>query len=402
MQTAWVDLIANTDNGVTLSDKVNAIVHAILSSHEGVAAPPNPVRGQVWLDSSTAGIDEYKFYTGTAWVQMGVLTHSTGLFTLSGMLPLAGGTMSGAIRGFGNPIAPPFSFSGDEGTGMYRYNAGVIGFAANQLTAARLDKDNLFTNGWKHLTIGEFYLRADADNRIFNFDAGALINYQTAYKNFIIRVPSKTVPGQAMTLATIYDGHFDVAGNLRVMSDDTGNGDTGGPWRQLILHGKKAGRGIAALAYETDTRMLYLSADSTTNKSASLSGATGNFTILGDALKPAGGLWTAISDARMKTDVRSYTGGLSSIVNLRPVTFRYTDDTGYDTKPQHIGLIAQEAEKIMPEMVSTQKGTIDGRQVDDLRSMDTTPLIFALVNAVKELKAEVDDLRSRLAAVTPN
>jgi hypothetical protein len=89
-------------------------------------------------------------------------------------------------------------------------------------------------------------------------------------------------------------------------------------------------------------------------------------------------------------------------VNLRPVTFRYTDDTGYDTKPQHIGLIAQEAEKIMPEMVSTQKGTIDGRQVDDLRSMDTTPLIFALVNAVKELKAEVDDLRSRLAAVIPN
>jgi hypothetical protein len=52
--------------------------------------------------------------------------------------------------------------------------------------------------------------------------------------------------------------------------------------------------------------------------------------------------------------------------------------------------------------VSTQKGTIDGRQVDDLRSMDTTPLIFALVNAVKELKAEVDDLRSRLAAVIPN
>ena len=48
----------------------------------------------------------------------------------------------------------------------------------------------------------------------------------------------------------------------------------------------------------------------------------------------------------------------------------------------------------MPEIITKSKGHIDGVAVTDLRSMDTAPLIFALINAVKELKARVEELES--------
>jgi hypothetical protein len=45
-------------------------------------------------------------------------------------------------------------------------------------------------------------------------------------------------------------------------------------------------------------------------------------------------------------------------------------------------------------MVEKIVGYIDGATVDDLRSLDTTPLIFALVNAVKTLAARVEALET--------
>ena len=59
------------------------------------------------------------------------------------------------------------------------------------------------------------------------------------------------------------------------------------------------------------------------------------------------------------------------------------------------GLVAQEVETIIPEMVKQRNGYIDGAAVNDLRDLDTTPLIFALVNAIKELKLRVEELETR-------
>jgi len=61
---------------------------------------------------------------------------------------------------------------------------------------------------------------------------------------------------------------------------------------------------------------------------------------------------------------------------------------------RYIGLIAQEVEPIMPEMVDKTAGYIDGVPVDDIRNLDTTALIFALVNYVKQLAARVAALES--------
>jgi hypothetical protein len=59
---------------------------------------------------------------------------------------------------------------------------------------------------------------------------------------------------------------------------------------------------------------------------------------------------------------------------------------------EFIGLIAQECESVMPELVDKKRGYIDGVEVQDLRDIDTGPLVFALINAVKTLTARIEAL----------
>jgi hypothetical protein len=116
--------------------------------------------------------------------------------------------------------------------------------------------------------------------------------------------------------------------------------------------------------------------------------------------KPGGGPWWDSSDARTKTVLGDYTKGLADITQLRPVS--YTFD-GADASPHgghvpdgrvYIGLVAQEVEGVMPEMVSQIDGFVDGIPVDDMRTLDTGALIYALVNACKELKARIEALEA--------
>jgi hypothetical protein len=62
------------------------------------------------------------------------------------------------------------------------------------------------------------------------------------------------------------------------------------------------------------------------------------------------------------------------------------------------GLIAQEVMDAMPEMVTIRAAYIDGQAVTDLHDLDTSSLIYALINAVKELSARIEALEGGTAA----
>jgi hypothetical protein len=64
---------------------------------------------------------------------------------------------------------------------------------------------------------------------------------------------------------------------------------------------------------------------------------------------------------------------------------------------EFVGLVAQEAEVAMPELVESVTGWIDDKQVDDYRMFDPNALTYALINAVKELSTEVDSLKAQIA-----
>lgn len=141
---------------------------------------------------------------------------------------------------------------------------------------------------------------------------------------------------------------------------------------------------------------------------------SGRFDINGDAYKPGGGVWNDNSDIRVKNVIGDYTAGLDEIISLAPkrYTFKgndtrsapeegatapYANSLHYhpaESGKEFVGLIAQEAELVMPELVKKVSGYIDGTQVNDVRELDTTALIFALVNAVRQLTARIEDLEA--------
>jgi len=126
------------------------------------------------------------------------------------------------------------------------------------------------------------------------------------------------------------------------------------------------------------------------------------FDFDGDAYKPGGGSFSDISDERIKDNVADYAAGLDEIVQLRPVSYTFKPETGRNPNITHYGLIAQEAELVMPELVSITTppwGTLhmqgsagSDERWDDLRVLDPSALVFALINAVKELTERVEAL----------
>jgi hypothetical protein len=123
------------------------------------------------------------------------------------------------------------------------------------------------------------------------------------------------------------------------------------------------------------------------------------------AYKTGGGSWTATSDERIKDVDGDYELGLDAITQLRPVRYRYRGndaEPGKEATPSdqnHVGLIAQDVEDILPGMVTKKEGWINGLPVDNLRVLDPSELVYALINAFKELKQELDALKAHVESL---
>ena len=115
----------------------------------------------------------------------------------------------------------------------------------------------------------------------------------------------------------------------------------------------------------------------------------------GSAQKPGGGSWDSISDSRSKNSVIPYETGLAQLKQIETVKYKYN---GSDI--EYVGVVAQQVESIMPELVSISTGTMsDGEEVQDLRTVNQTPLTFALINAVKEMSTRIEALEAKLTAL---
>lgn len=123
----------------------------------------------------------------------------------------------------------------------------------------------------------------------------------------------------------------------------------------------------------------------------------GDLYSYGNAFKPGGGAWSSSSDARIKNVLGDYITGLAAINELTPVryTFKGNDQDHIADDREYIGLIAQSVEAVMPEMVTQTRGHIDGQRVTDLRVLDSSALIYALINCVQELSQRIETLEAK-------
>ena len=99
---------------------------------------------------------------------------------------------------------------------------------------------------------------------------------------------------------------------------------------------------------------------------------------------------TTISDQRLKGNVETIKDALNKVTDLRGVT--YTWNAGSRTGKSDMGVIAQEVESIIPEIVHDKEmALMDG---ETYKTVDYEKLTALLIEAVKELKAEVDVLKA--------
>jgi hypothetical protein len=112
-------------------------------------------------------------------------------------------------------------------------------------------------------------------------------------------------------------------------------------------------------------------------------------------VKPGGGSWTASSDARVKENIEAYSKGLEDILLINPVTYDYNGKGGMPKSTGYIGIIAQEIKDIFPETITTYKSRLEETDTEDteLYRFESSALTYALINAVKELKAEIELLK---------
>jgi hypothetical protein len=92
----------------------------------------------------------------------------------------------------------------------------------------------------------------------------------------------------------------------------------------------------------------------------------------------------ASSDKRIKTNIIQIDSALSTIQQLRGVSYSLVDDPSI-TK---IGLIAQEVEKVIPEVVHTDTS------IDKMKSIAYGNIVAILIEGIKELSSTVQGMRS--------
>jgi hypothetical protein len=93
---------------------------------------------------------------------------------------------------------------------------------------------------------------------------------------------------------------------------------------------------------------------------------------------------TAFSDKRLKTDISNIENGLDKVMKMQGVHYKRNDIE--NAKPQ-IGVLAQDMEAIVPEVVLTADDEMQ------TKSVDYGKLTAVLIEAIKDLKAEIDQLK---------
>lgn len=98
------------------------------------------------------------------------------------------------------------------------------------------------------------------------------------------------------------------------------------------------------------------------------------------------GLWSNTSDIRLKKNITNLEDPLDKILGLRGVRFDFiSEETKASAPGGHIGFIAQEIEKIIPEVVETDK--------QGIKSVSYAGLTPVLVGAVQDQQKQIDELR---------
>lgn len=117
------------------------------------------------------------------------------------------------------------------------------------------------------------------------------------------------------------------------------------------------------------------------------------------AAKPGSSTWRVAADRRLQQSTTKFAEGLSVIEKIQPVWFQYAAGPGLPVTEKFVGVVAQDIQPVAPYTVGTfVQADEEGTQTKYL-DFDASALTYLLINAVKELKQQNQNLEKRLATL---
>lgn len=181
---------------------------------------------------------------------------------------------------------------------------------------------------------------------------------------------------------------------LRTQGDLYLQYSSGGSWRDLYA-GEIYAHDYLKI-YDDDTQRGLIFGDGSGRLVVKPIGSSPYVYIWGDlevkysARKPGGGSWSSSSDARLKDVKKNFKRGIAALNEIKPVFYNYKKNNEHNlpSDKTYVGVIAQEVQKHIPEAVEEDsKGFL---------SVNNDPIIWTMLNAIKELKAENESMKKEI------
>ena len=370
--------IAN-QTGANFRADLNNALDAIVSNNSGSSEPSTTFAYEWWIDTS-ANVLKLRNSANNAWITLPLSitasNETSGALTVNGNL-----TTTGILDADGGVTVDNITIDGTE-----------IDLSSGDLT---ID------------SAGDIILDADGGNVTFKDGGTAIGDFVNSSSDFVIesKVQDKDIIFKgddgggvisALTLDMSEAGNasfngsidiggssitktgdltIDISGNIKLDADD--NGEVrfldGGTQYATI---KKDGNNALFQSIVADGDFVIQGIDG----SSIISAVTFDMSEAGSATFNDN--VTAFSDERLKDNIETIEHGLAKVEQLRGVTYIR------DGK-ENVGVIAQEVEKILPEIVLTADDEIGTKSVDYSR------ITAVLIEAVKDLSAKVKELESK-------
>jgi len=222
----------------------------------------------------------------------------------------------------------------------------------------------------------DFSFLNTAGSNIFHIENGGNVGIGTAIPSYLLDVRDGTLSGAIARFSAV---------NAHVIIESS----TAGP---AVLHLKPNVTGNKSGQFKVTTGEGYnfrwsndaaSTAEVTYMKLDTSTTGGGDLTVKGDIIA-----YGAPSDERYKENIKPIESALDKALKLQGVTFDWKESDSILDIKEDIGFIAQDVQKVIPELVRENE---DGKL--SLRYQGVTPI---LLEAIKELKAEIEELKKQI------
>ena len=305
--------------------------------------------------------------------------------------------------GSATPTTASFNFDGQTNDWFYEYSASTVDYGVvlfgpeyntkgspTYLTTNRIPK----AEGTHHLN----------DSNIS--DSGTLITLNSNSQVNGNLVVTGTVSANNLisgsSQVTLSGDITGAANNTQIASGVIVNNDVNAS--AAISHTKLnfGGSGIVSGSSQVSkTLQEVTSAGNTTSTTISITNSTASTSITTGALVVTGGIGTsgaifaggdvvafATSDRRLKDNIQPIENPLQKINSIGGYSFVWNEEEQHIYKGKDYGVIAQEIEEILPELVDTRENGYKAVKYDKIISL--------LIEGIKELSSEVQELKNKL------